>query len=110
MSPLKKRVYGEPLNLKEQVELAEDLLDNYITMLNDTFPDINLWMSGSILYNSLSVGCNEGVKLELLSRAKIKDSIEKCSGCGRDHEAFVKKWILERYIGSGKKRLKEVKE
>lgn len=106
MNHIKQLVYGNKLTLKEQVELADDLLDVYISMLNDTLPDVNLWMSGSVLYNSLSVGCDEGVKLELLSRKQIKENIEECSGCGRPHNESVKKWKLERYIHEGKERLK----
>ena len=108
MNPIKKIVYGdEKLTLKEQADIADDLLDIYITQLNDLLPDVDLWMSGSVLYNSLSVGCGEGVKLELLSRKNIKENIEQCGGCGRKHEDFVIRWVLERYIRAGKDRLKK---
>jgi len=107
MNSLKQLVYGNKLTLKQQVELADDLLDTYVSMINDLLPDVDLWTSGSVLYNSFSAGCGEGVKLELLSRKQIRENIEKCSGCGRDHDELVIKWILERWIQNGKKRLKE---
>jgi len=108
MNPIKKIVYGdEKLTLKEQADLADDLLDIYISQLNDLLPDVDLWMSGSVLQNSLSVGCGEGVKIQLLSRKNVIENIEKCSGCGRKNEDIVIKWVLERYIRAGKERLKK---
>ena len=106
MNSLRQLVYGNKLSLKDQVELADDLLDTYVSMLNDLLPDVHLWTSGSVLYNSFSAGCDEGVKLELLSKKNIKDNIEKCSGCGRDYDDFVVKYVLERWINQGKRRLK----
>jgi len=106
MNSLRQLVYGNKLTLKQQVALADDLLDTYVSMLNDLLPDIHLWTTGSVLYNSFSTGCGEGVKLELLSRKNIRENIEKCSGCGRDYDEFIKKWVLERWIANGKKRLK----
>jgi len=108
MNTIKKLVYGdEKLTLKEQVDLADDLLDMYISMLNDTLPDVDLWMSGSVLYNSLSVGCGEGVKMELLSKKQIMESIGKCSSCGEKYSDLVKSWVLKDYIRAGKERLKK---
>ncbi len=108
MNTIKKIVYGdEKLTLKEQVDLADDLLDIYITQVNDLLPDVDLWMSGSVLHNSLSVGCGEGVKIQLLSRKNVIENIENCSSCGRKHEDIVIQWELERYIRAGKERLKK---
>jgi len=108
MNSVKKLVYGdEKLSLKEQVALADDLLDIYISMINDTLPDVDLWMSGSVLHNSLSVGCGAGVKIQLLGRKKILENIEKCFSCGREYDSFIKKWHLEDYIRAGKKELKK---
>ena len=104
---IKELVYGNKLTLKQQVDLADDLLDVYITQLNDLLPDADLWMSGSVLYNSLSVGCSAGVKVQLLGRKKIMENIEKCSSCGRELDTFIKKWHLEEYIKAGKKELKK---
>jgi len=108
MDSIKKLVYGgTQLSLKEQTDLADDLLDIYIGSLNDMLPDVDLWMSGSVLYNSLSVGCGEGVKLELLGKQRVKDNIENCSNCGRKLSDEVIRWHLERYIRAGKQRLKK---
>lgn len=107
MNSIKELVYGNKLTLKQQVELADDLLDVYITQLNDLLPDADLWMSGSVLYNSLSVGCSSGVKIQLLGRKNIMKNIEKCSNCGRAYDNLIKKWHLEEYIKAGKKELKE---
>lgn len=108
MDSIKKLVYGsEKLSLKEQVDLADDLLDVYISQLNDLLPDADLWMSGSVLYNSLSVGCSAGVKVQLLGRKKILEDIEKCSNCGRKYDNFIKEWHLKDYIRAGKKVLKK---
>ncbi len=110
MNSLKKLVYGdEKLTLKEQVAMADDLLDVYISQLNDLLPKADLWMSGSVLYNSLSVGCSPKVKIQLLGRRRILENIEKCSGCGRELDTFIKKWHLEEYIKAGKQELKETK-
>ena len=57
MNSLRQLVYGNKLTLKQQVELADDLLDTYVSMINDLLPDVDLWTSGSILYNSFSAGC-----------------------------------------------------
>jgi len=107
MNSLRQLVYGNKLTLKQQVDLADDLLDTYVTMINDLLPDVDLWTSGSVLYNSFSAGCGEGVKLELLHRKQIRENIEQCSGCGREHDKSTMKWILERWIQNGKKRLKD---
>jgi len=104
---IKELVYGNKLTLKQQVDLADDLLDIYIGQLNDLLPDADLWMSGSVLYNSLSVGCGAGVKVQLLSRKRILENIEKCSGCGRELDTFIKKYHLEDYIRAGKKALEK---
>ena len=104
---IKELVYGNKLTLKQQVDLADDLLDVYIGQLNDLLPDADLWMSGSVLYNSLSVGCGAGVKVQLLSRKRILENIEKCSNCGRKYDNFIKKWHLKDYIREGKKVLKK---
>jgi len=110
VNSIKELVYGNKLTLKQQVELADDLLDIYISQLNDLLPDADLWMSGSVLYNSLSVGCSSGVKIQLLGRKNILKNIEKCSSCGRELDTLIKKWHLEEYIKSGKKVLKETKK
>ena len=104
---IKELVYGNKLTLKQQVDLADDLLDIYITQLNDLLPDADLWMSGSVLYNSLSVGCAAGVKIQLLSKKGVLDNVEKCSNCGRKHDDSTIRWILEDYIKAGKKVLKK---
>ncbi len=109
MNSIKELIYGNELTLKQQVELADDLLDVYITQLNDLLPDADLWMSGSVLYNSLSVGCSANVKIQLLGRKKILENIEKCSSCGRELDTFIKKWHLEEYIKAGKNVIEEAK-
>lgn len=109
MNSIKKLVYGDtPLSLKEQVDLADDLLDIYIASLNDMLPDVDLWTSGSVLFNTLSVGCGEGVKIELLGKERVKNNIENCSSCGRKLSNEVIKWQLESYIRAGKQRLKKI--
>ena len=110
MTPLKKLVYGESdLTLKEQCEIADDLLDVYISQLNDMLPDVDLWMSGSVLYNRLSVGCGEEVKMQLLSKKKILENAEKCSDCGREYTDGVKRWTYDSFLVAGKKALEKVK-
>jgi len=109
MNSIKELTYGNKLTLKQQVDLADDLLDIYIGQLNDLLPDADLWTSGSVLYNSLSVGCGAGVKIQLLSKKKVIENIEECSGCGRKHDDFVIKCVLEDYIRAGKKGLKTSK-
>lgn len=108
MNSIKELVYGNKLSLKEQADLADDLLDIYVSQLNDLLPDADLWMSGSVLHNSLSVGCGAGVKMELLSKKQIMESVGKCSSCGSKYSDLVKSWVLEDYIRAGKKRLKKV--
>lgn len=107
MNSIKELTYGNKLTLKQQVDLADDLLDIYIGQLNDLLPDADLWTSGSVLYNSLSVGCGEGVKIELLSKKQIMESIGKCSSCGEKYSDLVTSWVIEDYIKAGKKRLKK---
>lgn len=104
---IKELIYGNKLTLKQQVDLADDLLDIYIGQLNDLLPDADLWMSGSVLHNALSVGCGASVKIQLLSKKGVIENVEKCSGCGRKHDDFVISCILEDYIQAGKKVLKK---
>lgn len=110
MNPLKKLVYGdEKLTLKEQVAMADDLLDIYISQLNDLLPDVDLWMGGSVLWNRLSVGCGEKVKIKLLPRKRVLENALKCTECGREHDPFVKRHVIESFIRAGKEALKEEK-
>jgi len=104
---IKELIYGNKLTLKQQVDLADDLLDIYISQLNDLLPDADLWMSGSVLYNSLTVGCAAGVKIQLLPKKRVIDNVEKCSNCGRKYDDFVISCHLEDYIKAGKKVLKK---
>ncbi len=110
MNSLKKLVYGdEKLTLKEQCDLADDLLDIYVGQLNDLLPDVELWMGGSVLWNRLSVGCSEKVKIQLLSKNRVLENANKCSECGREYENSTKVWTYESFIKAGKKALEEAK-
>ena len=102
---MNKMNYGEELTLKEQTVMLDDYLYLMYEMLCSTFPDLKLQCSGSALHNDFSIMVDEGVKLELLSKAKIEESINECSGCGREFSNDIKKWHLESFIKEGKSRL-----
>lgn len=100
---LEKFVYSDKdLTLKEQADLVDKYLDMQYSMLWSTFPDLQLTRSGSVLYNDSSISVGDGVKVLLLGRKDISESIKKCSGCGRPHSQEIQEWQLERMIRDAK--------
>jgi len=104
---LRQLTYGNDLTLKEQADAIDDLLDLYVGMLSDLFPDVPLWRSGSVLYNKFSIGADAGVKVQLLSRKNLYENIEKCSNCGRQLPNDVLPWVYEDFIRGAKEALKK---
>ena len=97
--------YGNEITLKEQATMLDDFLYFMFDMLGSQFPDLKLQCGGSALHNNFSIMVNDGVKLELLSKEKIKDLIDNCSECGREFDDDIKKWKLESYVKEGKRAL-----
>lgn len=104
---LKQLSYGNKMSLRNQVDAVDDLLDLYVAMLGDAFPDVTLWRSGSVLYNSFTIAAQADVKMQLLGINQIKENIEKCSHCGKPHDKSILEWIYKEYIAYGKKALKD---
>lgn len=102
---MNKMDYGEDLTLKEQAIMVDDYLYLMYSMLYSQFPDLKLQCSGSALHNNFSIMVGEGVKLELLPKKVIEESINDCSDCGRELSDEHKKWRLESFIKEGKTQL-----
>jgi len=107
---LEKFVYADKdLTLKQQADLVDKYLDMQYNMLWSTFPDLKLTRSGSVLYNDSSISVGDGVKVLLLSKKDINESIRKCSGCGRAHSEQTQEWIMEGMIRDAKKLIPIIK-
>lgn len=100
----------EELTLKQQADLVDHYLHMTYSMLNETFPELDMWTTGSVLTNSHEIGCSEGVKTILLTKEQREKFITKCFGCGREHTVEMKKHILERMIELSKEHLRQTKE
>lgn len=85
--------YGDKeLTLKQKAQLVDDYIDIFIRTLSTTFEELDIWTSGSVLYNHVSIGCSAKIKKQCLSKKRIEELKTKCSECGKEYDDFVKYW------------------